>query len=320
MLVIGLLVFAAIFAVAVLAIMAIARPKASEKAQAALATALKQHGAAGEEDIELRVEYRFSTIPWLNRLLSQRHAALSLGRILNQAGVAWTPGKFVLFSALLCVAGNYFINMAVRDFRLSAPLGLVAGSLPLVFVGMKRSRRFARMQEKLPETLDLIVSALRAGNSLTGALGVASTEAPPALRREFRRCYEEQNFGIDMRSALGHMLDRVPLQDLRLMATAMLIHKESGGNLSEVLEKTASVVRERSRLHQQVRVHTAQGRFSGVVLALLPVALGATLELLNPAYFNVLFGRPLGHKLVAAAIAMNVIGIFVIRRIVQIRI
>lgn len=321
MLVINVIVFAAVFGLVTLILIAAARPRRSERTEAALAAALKAGGAAAESDLlELRVEHRLSSIPWLNRLLTRISLFFSLGTLLSQAGVGWTPGRFVLLSLLVGSGGVYAIDSAMRDFRFALLLGLLLAALPWIWLWTRRSRRFAAMQQKLPEALDLMVSALRAGNSLSGALGVAASEAPEALRREFRLCFEEQNFGIDLRSALRHMLERVPLPDLRMMATAMLIHKESGGNLAEVLEKTAYIVRERARLQQQIRVHTAQGRVSGLVLILLPLALGLTLRVLNPVYLRVLLDRPIGHTLIEAAIVMNIIGLLLIRRIVHIRI
>jgi tight adherence protein B len=189
-----------------------------------------------------------------------------------------------------------------------------------LFVLRKRRQRLAQIQQKLPEVLDLMVSALRAGHSMSGALGAAAREAPEPLGREFRLCFEEQNFGIDLRTAMDNLMARVPLQDVHMMATAMLIQKESGGNLAEVMEKIAHLVRERFRVQQQIRVHTAQGRVSGWVLSLLPVGLGIILSIVNPGYLHLLFVRPVGHKLLAGAGAMNVFGLLVIRKIVNIRV
>jgi tight adherence protein B len=177
-----------------------------------------------------------------------------------------------------------------------------------------------QMQMKLPEALDLMVSALRAGHSMGGALGVASKEAPEPVGREFRICFEEQNFGIDLRTATDNLIRRVPLQDVRMLSTAMLIHKESGGNLAEVLDKTTEVMRDRVRLEQQIRVHTAQGRLSGLILSLLPAGIGLLLYIVNPSYMDVLFTRELGHKLLIGAAGMNFLGLMIIRKIIRIQV
>ena len=150
------------------------------------------------------------------------------------------------------------------------------------------------------------------------ALGAAAKEAPAPIGRELRLCFEEQNFGLNLRTATDHLLERVPLQDLRIITTAMLIHKESGGNLAEVLDKTGHVIRDRFRLQQQIKVHTAQGRLTGVVLMLLPLIIGSILYTTNPAYIGLLFSRSLGHKMIAGAAVMNFIGILIIRKIVSI--
>ena len=318
---INVLVFLAVFAIAILALFAFAKPGTSGKTQAALDSALKVRAEGREAEIlDLRIEHRFSSIPWLNAILRRTNSVFDLSRLLSQAGFTWTPGKFVLFSILVGITGGLIIDYFLHDIRVSSFLGLLTATAPWFYLWTKRSSRFAAMQQKLPETLDLIVSALRAGNSLTGALSVAAAESPLALRREFRLCFEEQNFGLDLRTALEHMVERVPLPDLRMMTTAMLIHKESGGNLAEVLEKTAIVVRERARLHQQIRVHTAQGRLTGLVLVLLPVALAVVLRFLNPAYLRVLVDRPIGHGLIAGAVVSDLIGFILIRRIINIRV
>jgi tight adherence protein B len=197
---------------------------------------------------------------------------------------------------------------------------LAAGALPYIYVVKKRARRFRQFQQRLPEALDLMVSALRAGHSMVGALGTAAKESPEPIGREFRLCFEEQNFGIDLRTAVENLVERVPLQDVRMITTAMLINKESGGNLAEVLEKTGNVIRERFRLQQQIRVHTAQGRLTGWVLSLLPVILGTIIYLENPNYMSVLFTNPVGRKAIMIAATMNVLGLLVIRKIVNVRI
>ena len=141
----------------------------------------------------------------------------------------------------------------------------------------KRSKRFNKFEQGLPEALDLMVSALRAGHSLVAALGLVAQESPDPIGGEFRICFDEQNYGLELRTAMDNLVARVPLQDLRIVTTAILIQKESGGNLAEVLDKTAYVIRERFRLKRQVRVHTAQGRLTGWILSFLPIVLGIAL-------------------------------------------
>ena len=317
---ITLFVFLAAFAVVALLMVAMLRPTASQHAHATLLSALRPHFNVGEEVIDIRKEHRLSTIPWLNDVLSSMSVILSLRRTLGQAGLTITPATLMMVSALLWLATAAAVNWKTQLGLLSFLLALPVGLLPLVYVLSARTKRLNQMQQRLPEALDLMTSALRAGHSMNGALGSAAREAPDPIGRELRICFEELNFGIDLRTAMNNLLDRAPLQDARMMATAMLIHKESGGNLAEVLEKTALVIRDRSRLRQEVRVHSAQGRMSGFILGLLPIAMAILLYFLNPAYLRVLADNPIGLKMVIGAVGMNLIGFMIIHKIVNIRI
>jgi tight adherence protein B len=163
----------------------------------------------------------------------------------------------------------------------------------------------------------LIVSAVRAGHSLIAAIGLVSRECLDPIGTEFRTCFEEQNYGLELKTALDNMIDRVPLQDLRIVATAILIQKESGGNLAEVLDKTAHVIRERFRLKRQIATHTAQGRLTGWILTFMPVVLGFALYWVNPTMMSLLWKTPIGVKLMWIASGMIVVGGFIIRQIVN---
>jgi len=179
-----------------------------------------------------------------------------------------------------------------------------------------RSRRFLKFQEGLPEALDLMVSALRAGHSLIAAMGLVARECPDPVGVEFRGCFEEQNYGLELKVALDNMMQRIPIQDLAIVATAIMIQKESGGNLAEVLDKTSHVIRERFRLQRQVKVHTAQGRLTGWILTLLPVVLAILLYFINPNMMSVLWHKPMGIKLIWISVGMIFVGGLVIRKIV----
>jgi tight adherence protein B len=209
--------------------------------------------------------------------------------------------------------------------RLSAALPalcLAAGFLPVPFfyVRHKRVRRFSKLEQQLPEALSMIVSALRVGQSLIASLGAVAQESPEPIAGEMRKCFEEQNYGVDLRSALLHLVRRVPVQDFRIFVAAVLIHKESGGNLAEVLEKVAQTTLDRFRMKRQVRVHTAQGRLSGWVLSCLPVALGLGMYLVNPDGLSILWKTEPGLKILYAAAAMDIAGALIIRKIVNIQV
>jgi len=218
----------------------------------------------------------------------------------------------------LCFAiPAYLAYLRMGSVLMALPIGLLMGSAPFLFVFYKRNKRLDRFQEGLPEALDLMVSALRAGHSLVAALGSVARECADPIGYEFRTCFEEQNYGLELKTALDNLINRVPLQDLRIFATAIIIQKESGGNLAEVLDKTSHVIRERFRLKRQVGVHTAQGRMTGWVLTLLPMVLGLLLYLVNPEMMSILWKNPLGVKLLWAAGILIVIGGLIIRKIVN---
>jgi tight adherence protein B len=181
----------------------------------------------------------------------------------------------------------------------------------------RRTKRMNKFEEGLPEALDLICSALRVGHSLNSALGLVTRECPDPVGTEFRVCFDEQNYGLELKTALENMTNRVPVQDLRIVVTGILIQKESGGNLAEVLEKASDVIRERFRLKRQVMTHTAQGRLTGMILTLLPVVLGCALYFVNPEMMSLLWKRDVGIKLLYAAGGMIVVGGLIIRKIVN---
>jgi tight adherence protein B len=240
--------------------------------------------------------------------------------MLDQADLPWTPGRVVLTGIAAWLAALYLVQLKTGTLAMSALLASPAAAVPFLYVFQKRQRRFHRFQEKLPDAIDLIVSALRAGNSTMGALGIVANDAPEPIRREFRICFDEQSYGVDMRAAMENLVNRVPLADMRIITTAILIQKESGGNLAEVLDKTADVIRGRFRLRDQIRVHSAQGRLTGWILSAMPVGLGILMFLLNPKYIMLLFTHPVGRKFVAAGVTMNVLGLLVIRKIVRIKV
>jgi tight adherence protein B len=161
---------------------------------------------------------------------------------------------------------------------------------------------------------------LRAGNSLVSALGMVAREAREPIGPEFRICFDEQNYGLELRTAMQNLVIRVPLQDVRIVVTAIMIQKDSGGNLAEVLDKSAQIIRERFKLKRQIRVHTAQGRLTGWILSILPLVLGFALYLVNPDGMSVLWTKPVGIKMLYTSAVMTTVGALIIRKIVRVRI
>ena len=278
--------------------------------------------ADGEErTTDIRIAHRrLSAIPWLNHWLTKLNLASVSSLYLYQAGVTLTLGTLVLTS----IAGFCFLGY-VLYLRLGAALPallLSAGFLPLPFlyVRHRRTKRLSKLEQQLPEALGMMVSALRVGHSLIASLGPVAQDSREPISGEIRKCFEEQNYGVDLRTALVNLTQRAPIQDFRIFVAAVLIQKESGGNLAEVLEKVAETTRERFRLKKQVSVHTAQGRLTGWILSLLPLGLGLAMYFVNPDGMSVLWKRPMGLKLLYTAIGMDIAGALIIRKIVRIRV
>jgi tight adherence protein B len=264
-----------------------------------------------------KAEQQMSSIPWLNRKLLHFELTPRLQSLLYQADLKWSPGSLLAGSCLCFLVPAYLVYLRFSSFLIALGIGLVTGSLPVLWARHKRAKRLNTFQQGLPEALDLMVNAMRAGHSLIASIGSVARECADPIGCEFRTCFEEQNYGLELKTAMDNMLNRVPLQDLRIVVTAIMIQRESGGNLAEVLDKTSHVIRERFRLKRQVGVHTAQGRMTGWVLTLLPVVLGTALYFMNPVMMSQLWKNPLGIKLLWTSFGMIVVGGLIIRKIVN---
>ena len=283
----------------------------------------KKLAAPVQEEIDTdirRDQQRLSAIPWLNNWLARLNLAPRCHSFLHQAGVTQTFGSLLLISV-----GGYAVAALILWFELGAvvPALLVAtGALPLPFcyVQHRRSRRLLKLEKQLPDALGMMASALRVGHSLAASLGAVATDSQEPISGEMRKCFEEQNFGVDFRTSLTNLTERVPLQDFRIFTAAVLIQRESGGNLAEVLERLAQTARERFRLKKQISIHTAQGRMTGWILSLFPVVLGFGMYLVNPGSMSVLWTCSTGLTILYVAAGMDVVGALIIRKIVRIRV
>lgn len=320
MLVVLVLVFIAFFVVLALLLVA-GGAGASDRTKQTLsvlesALATDRHNG-GDEVVDLRKQELLSAVPWINRWLLRLEVAPRLRLLLYQANLKWTAGGLIIMSIACLVVPAYLIYLFKGLLIFAIVIGLLLGVAPLLFVFQKRKQRFNKFEQELPGALELMVSAMRAGHSFISSLSLVAKEASDPINGEFLICCEEQNYGLELRTAMANLLTRVPLQDMRIVVTAILIQKESGGNLAEVLDKTAYVIRERFRLKRQVRVHTAQGRMTGYILSLLPPVLGVGLYTVNPKTMSVLWTNPLGLKLLYVAVGLTVVGALIIRKIVN---
>jgi tight adherence protein B len=290
----------------------------AKQVQATLDSALATESQEMRDQIvNLRKNEQFSAIPWINNRLSKLELGPQLQALIHQANLKWTAGSLLAMCGACFAIPAFAVHWKLQNWLIAMGAGLLVSSFPMLFVLFKRSKRFAAFEKELPSACDLMVSALRAGQSLIAAMGMVSRECGDPLGGEFRTCFEEQNFGLEMKMAIDNLIRRVPLQDLRIVCTAILIQKESGGNLAEVLDKTAHVIRERFRLRREVQTRTAQGRMTGYVLTFLPIILGIALYCVNPDMMSLLWKRDIGIKLLWAASIMIIVGGLIIRKIVN---
>jgi tight adherence protein B len=243
----------------------------------------------------------------------------NLRAFLQQADTQLTPPKFLILSIGIGV-GAMVILPIVRVPLVLAPLGLLLGFMPFIALFYKRKKRLATFGKQLPEALELIGRALRAGHSLASGFKLVSDEMGPPIATEFERCYEAQNLGVPLEEAIDEMTNRVPNLDLRFFATAVVLQRQTGGDLAEILDKIGYIVRERFKIWGQIQALTGEGRLSGVVLLALPPGLFIVMYNLNPDYCMALFTDPMGHQMLAAAVVMQILGALVIRKIVNIKV
>ena len=314
------LIFALLLLVLFAVIAYVTNPSQADKQTQARLDAINQRVTQGTEDDIRRKEVIFSRIALLIRLLRGLRPAQELGRLIEQAKLPWTVGRFCVFTVALvllgALVGNWWLPVGFLGWGLGALLGL----LPLVWVLHKRRSRMHQMVVQLPQAVELMARALRAGYSLPSSLVMVADEVPNPLGPEFRYTADELNFGLPFQEALANLAYRIPIPDLQLLVTAVLVQKETGGNLVELLEKIAAVLRARVQLAQKVRVYTAQGRLTGVILVALPFVLFVVLNMVNPGYSKPMFESEIGRRMVYAALAAMAIGIVLIRRIVNIRV
>lgn len=259
-----------------------------------------------------------STIPLLAQALKRMQRLEQLQALLRQAGVGWSVGHFVLLSLFLCALG------LCLGFYKFGPLGAMIGSLgaviPTYFLKFKKKRRMKKFEKQLPEALDLLARGLKAGHAFASGLQLVAAEMENPIGMEFFKTFKEYNHGIDLNTALLNLCQRMDLRDLRYFTTAVMIQRETGGNLTEILEKIAFLIRERFKLRNQIKALTAEGRLSGWVLMGMTPVMGLVILRLNPDYIMLLYTHPLGHMMALTALFFQVMGMLCIRKIVNIKV
>ncbi len=288
--------------------------------QKRLADALLHSAHTEDVEVVLARNELMSEVPWLNRSLVRLQAALHLKKMLDQADIHITPSRLVMFSVMAGLLAAMAASVISISILLVLGAALVAATLPFAHVWWKRKKRFDAFLEHLPDSLDLMSRALSAGHAFSESLHMVSTEMPEPIATEFRKTYEEQNLGLSLKLALENLTQRMPLLDLRLCVTAVLIQRETGGNLSEVLEKVAYTIRERFKIMGDLKTLTTSSRMSAWLLCGLPIFVTFAITAMNPEYMSVLWKDQRGHYLIAVALFMQVTGMLIVRKILNIKI
>lgn len=288
--------------------------------QQRLAEALLHTARSGDAEVQLARQELMSEIPLLNRMMLDFQPAASLKRVIDQADLHITVTRLLMFSLMAGILGALAVSMLTPLWPLSLLGGVVAAAIPFMHVLWKRSKRLREFLSLLPDALDLMSRALQAGHAFAESLHMIAVEMPEPIATEFRKTYEEQNLGLSLKLALENMSERIPLLDLRICITAILIQRETGGNLAEVLEKVAHTIRERFRILEDLKTLTTSSRMSAWILCGLPIFIAVAVTVMNPDYMSVLWNDPRGHRLLFVAVVLQITGMLVIRKILRIKI
>jgi tight adherence protein B len=271
-------------------------------------------------DLDLIRDELMSSIPAINKMLVRWSWPARLRAFIGQAGMSVRPGKLMLVSIVMGLAAFQVTGMLSGNWILAIIVGVPVAFIPIAFVAIKRTKRLGDFERIFPEVIELLSRSVRAGHSFASGMEIVATDLPEPAASEFRITFDEQRFGLPVRDALLNLCERIPMVDVRLFVIALLVQKETGGNLAEILDNLAHVIRERFRIAGEVRVRTAQGRLTAAILILLPVAMMIVLKVIDPAYINLLFMDRLGQLMLVMAFFLQVIGGFIVWRIVKIKV
>src|SRR5882724_64600 len=273
------------------------------------------------DNLELLRDEMLSKIPAFDTILRRSERASLLQKLLDQAGINTRVGNFFRLCLASGLAGAVIFFILGHLNLPFAWAGMMIGLVtPYSYASIIRTRRFAKFEEIFPQAIDTLGRAVRAVHAFTTALEMISSEIPEPVATEFRKLFEEQKFGMPVRDALMNFVDRVPLVDVKFFVTAVMLQRETGGNLAEILDNLSYMIRERFKILRQVKVYTAQGRLTMLLLMMLPPLIIVVLLIMDPGFIRPLFTDPIGHALVAAGITLQTVGYFVIRKIIQIQV
>ena len=275
---------------------------------------------AAETQRTVLKERKLSAVSVLERLMRSMAPALRLEQRIIQSGLHWTVARLLLSSAVAAVAGCAVAAITTHSLYIALLAGVILGLLPWAYLTRARHKRMKKLEQQLPDALDLITRAVRAGHSLPLAIQLLSDEMPNPIAGEFRIVHEQVSFGISLQQALTSLCDRIPLTDYRFFVVSVLIQRQSGGNLSEVLGNLSGLIRGRLKLLARVKVLSAEGRMSAWILALMPFFIAGIMNLVNPEFMSPMWTDPIGQTMLKVLLTMMFIGILVLRRIVRFRV
>src|ERR1700731_1697549 len=285
-----------------------------------LATVQKPAEREPDEELAVLRDEMLSQVPAVDTFLPRSERVSAFQKTLSQAGMQLRAGNFLM----LCAGAGVLVAALVFIYSRNPAIawaGMFIGFLlPYSFVSYRRNKRFEKFEELFPEAIDTLARAVRAGHAFTTALELIANEVAEPVSSEIRKLYEEQKFGMPVRDALVNLAERVPLVDVKFFVTAVMLQRETGGNLAEILDNLSYMIRERFKIMRQVRVFTAQGRLTMLLLMGLPPVIVITMLLTSPAFIRPLFYDPIGHVLVVVGITLQTFGYFVIRKIIQIQV
>lgn len=261
-----------------------------------------------------------SEVPAFDRVLSMLPLVKRLDRLLQQANVHSPLGFFLLLTLVLAFTGFLGCYFAARNPALSPIVSALFGCLPFCYVRLKKKQRIKKFERQLPDGLELIARALRAGHAFSSGMKLAADEFDDPLGTEFAETLDEINFGVSVSDALKNLVYRVDCPDLKYFAVSVIVQRETGGNLAEIIENIAHIIRERFKLRGKIRTLSAEGRLSGLILIALPFCIVIALRFVNPEYINTLFTEPSGRIMAAVGVCMMIAGIFVIKKIISIKV
>lgn len=295
------------------------KPTSMEKAVEEQLASIEEAQSKGSDRTTILKErtIRSGTLEDLAQKLPWSPAA---SRLIRQAGRDWPLGSVLLFSLIAGVGGYWLVSLVVPGAVISMAISIAVGSSPYVYLYILREIRFKRFGDLLPEAVDLMSRGLRAGHSISAVMEMVGNEVSDPVGIEFRALHKEQTLGLPIRDAMMGLINRIPLDDMRFLATAILLQKESGGNLAQILDKTSEVVRERARLRGQLQIYTAQGRITGWILCAAPFVMFGIINTLNHQYEKPLLSDPFGLKMVYFGLGLMVIGVLAIRKIINVKV